>query len=194
MLTNAYVLYVKVNEEFGIPKRKLLSQHDFRKIIAIAWINKSYFKKYVESKEECREMVIEYERVKRKRGTVASISSISSASGVVTRSKDTTDDNIPVEKKQRATALTDVALKSVVGKFACRLIPELDHLPMPKTGSNVRCALHRWGNKTTVQRSVMMCPTCNIQLCLNCYKIFHSERDLVGKKNDMFPKDESNKE
>lgn len=44
MLTNAYVIYKKVNEENGIPKEDLLLQHDFGKAIAIAWINPGYFK------------------------------------------------------------------------------------------------------------------------------------------------------
>ena len=41
MITNAYVIYLHVNLENGMKKAYLLSQHDFRKAVALAWINPS---------------------------------------------------------------------------------------------------------------------------------------------------------
>ena len=40
MITNAYVIYLHVNIENGI-KKYLLSHHDFRKAVALSWINPS---------------------------------------------------------------------------------------------------------------------------------------------------------
>ena len=41
MMTNAYICYLKVNADYGTPKNKLLSHHDFQKQIAIDWIRAS---------------------------------------------------------------------------------------------------------------------------------------------------------
>ena len=41
MITNAYVIYLHVNLENGMKKKDLLSHHDFRKVVALAWINPS---------------------------------------------------------------------------------------------------------------------------------------------------------
>jgi hypothetical protein len=38
MLVNAYVLYVKHNTMMGKQKKRLLSQYEFRKQIALVWI------------------------------------------------------------------------------------------------------------------------------------------------------------
>ena len=39
MLTNAYIMYMKVNmEEYGVAKKDLMTHHDFRKTIALYWI------------------------------------------------------------------------------------------------------------------------------------------------------------
>ena len=40
LLTNAYVMYVLVNTFiYGFNKRQLMPHHDFRRAIAVAWIN-----------------------------------------------------------------------------------------------------------------------------------------------------------
>ena len=40
MMTNAYVMYVSVNTFiYGFNKNQLMSHHDFRRAIAVAWIN-----------------------------------------------------------------------------------------------------------------------------------------------------------
>ena len=39
MLTNAYIMYIKINVSDGAEKKNLLSHHDFWKAIAFAWIN-----------------------------------------------------------------------------------------------------------------------------------------------------------
>ena len=39
MINNAYVIYLHVNIENGIKNIYLLSHHDFRKAVTVAWIN-----------------------------------------------------------------------------------------------------------------------------------------------------------
>ena len=44
MLTNAYVMKCKIDLEEGVKKKYLMSQHDFRKHVEIAWMNPEEFK------------------------------------------------------------------------------------------------------------------------------------------------------
>ena len=80
--------------------------------------------------------------------------------------------------------MTDETLKQN-GNLRNRLNSALDHLPEPTTiSSNPRCALHRWvGIEKKAQ--IMKCTTCNVNLCLDCYKKFHSVVDLVSIKQSL---------
>ena len=41
MLTNVYIMYIKINLKNGKQKNKLLSHHDFKKYIALVQVNPS---------------------------------------------------------------------------------------------------------------------------------------------------------
>ena len=49
MLTNVYVMKCKIDLEEGVDKKDLMSQYEFRKIVAIALINPEEFKRFVPS-------------------------------------------------------------------------------------------------------------------------------------------------
>jgi hypothetical protein len=42
LLTNAYVVYIKVNIAEGVDRKQLLSHYEFRKQIALNWLDSSY--------------------------------------------------------------------------------------------------------------------------------------------------------
>jgi hypothetical protein len=42
LLTNAYVVYIKVNTAEGVDQKQLLSHYEFRKEIALNWLDSSY--------------------------------------------------------------------------------------------------------------------------------------------------------
>ena len=42
--------------------------------------------------------------------------------------------------------------------------------------SQTKCDLHNYLGD---------CPTCNANLCIDCYKLFHEEPDIVGKKKSL---------
>ena len=154
MLTNAYIVYLKVNEEAGIEKKKLLSQHDFRKEIAMTWISPKYYDDY------------KGKQVKRKTREITSFSSVSMQS---------------LESRTCNRITNDDALLPL-GKLGCRLDVEKDHLPMAKAGPTNQCAMHRWSCGEEVYSMVSFCPTCKVNLCIDCYRPFHYDRDLVNNK------------
>ena len=98
MLVISYVIYIIVNITEGIPKKYLLSHHNFRKAIAMNWINPDRY--YLQDQYSTTSS-------KRKCKTASSVSSLSSS----TLESDSTMMNrhfeVKVLKKQRETTITD---------------------------------------------------------------------------------------
>ena len=74
------------------------------------------------------------------------------------------------------------------GLLRCRLDRELDHLHVAKVSGTSQCAMHRWAGGDEVYANVSYCPTCRVNLCVNCYRPFHYDRDLVDNKSKYCPK------
>ena len=75
MLTNAYIMYMKVNmEEYGVAKKDLMTHHDFRKAIALYWINPAEYDQELKAKKS-------YD-VKRKSSSTSTVSSVTVDSSV----------------------------------------------------------------------------------------------------------------
>jgi hypothetical protein len=161
LLTNAYVVYIKVNVAEGVEKKHLLSHYDFRKEIALNWLDSSYEPRTHRIKEAPT----------KKTGLSSMFSSPSSVSTITTASS------------LRATYCNDSSLAEN-GALNCRLDTTLPHLPSRKTGTKSQCALHRWtGNR--MEAGILYCRSCNIHLCIDCYEIFHTESNLVAKKKEL---------
>ena len=161
MLSNAYIIYVQVNEEHGVNKRNLLSHHDFQKSIALSWIQKTG----------------KYSIRKRKRGrTTDSISPLTidfSSTALSTTSASSAD-------CPKCSRVTDDSLQPITGGLSRRLDVTLDHLPDPSK-SNSRCSLHRFVGIET-ERQVAYCATCKVNLCIKCYRFFHRIADVKSLK------------
>ena len=164
MLTNAYIMYVKVmQEEYGIEKKHLISHHDFREAIALYWIN---------PKEYDDGLKTEANEGKRKRSSASTISSITNSTPVSYN-----------KNKRIKTGLhhvTDQSLCPIKGSLRCRLDPQVDHIPDEANG-RARCRLHWWGGVET-QKRVLACPECGVSFCVKCYRLFHKEPNIVAMK------------
>ena len=69
------------------------------------------------------------------------------------------------------------------GSLRIRLDTSHDHLP-EEANEKARCSMHRWlGYETTSQ--ISHCPTCNVNLCVKCYRIFHYTPNLVSMKAQL---------
>ena len=162
MMSNAYIIYLKVNDEYGIPKSKLLSHHDFQKQIALQWIGLQ--------SEENNEACI---TISKKRKASSSVTSISPL---------TLDFSLPgsTSKKIKSSRCTEDSLLPDTGNLKMRLDNTLDHLPVPAK-KNARCGLHRFVGIET-EKQVSYCSTCNVNLCLQCYRFFHKIPDVETLK------------
>ena len=113
MLTNAYIMYMKVNmEEYGVAKKYLMTHHDFRKTIALYWINSAEYDQELKAEKP-------YD-VKRKSSSTSTVSSV------------TVDSSVSYSTKKIQTGLHHVADASLcpsTDNLRCRLDPIINHIP-----------------------------------------------------------------
>jgi hypothetical protein len=161
LLTNSYVVYIKVNIAEGVDRKQLLTHYEFRKEIALNWLDSSYEPRTHQVKDTPR----------KKTGVSSMFSSPSSVSTITTTSS------------LRATFCTDASLAEN-GALQCRLDTTRSHLPSKKRGNRPQCALHSWTG-VRKEAGILYCRSCNINLCIDCYEIFHTQSDLVGTKEQL---------
>lgn len=102
----------------------------------------------------------------------------------------------------RRTYITDASLLPNGGMHG-RLFDAAKHLPVDCDHKTIdseglekrkqpKCSLHTWfgGQYRT---KVLYCIACKLNLCVHCYKLFHSETNLVAMKDDLKKKFDSNK-
>ena len=168
-ITNAYVMYKALNMHADRNKKDLISHHDFRKRIALYWINP----------EECSNDTCN--------GTKRSLFSTSSNSR---RRRKTQSDNatsassmskistgVIQMKKSRACTVSDTSLLHSSSLSRTRMNRSLDHIGNIGKPS-ARCALHRWLGYET-EKDVHYCTSCNVNLCVPCNQNFHTVPDII---------------
>ena len=196
LLTNAYVLYKKVLLEEGVDEKNLLSQYDFRKEICLYWINPTKFAREYDT--------LPYTPLStRKRSHTATTANETIATRTSPRGKearrrmefsiaspDSTISSLTGLSSPSYTAATvnDASLH-IDGKLNRRLDNTCDHTPLLPTANRI-CQLHYWcgpvNHKMKHKQNLAYCPTCKVTLCLECYKTFHREENLVEKKDELY--------
>jgi hypothetical protein len=60
------------------------------------------------------------------------------------------------------------------------------HCPVEPARKVAKCALHRWFNRDwQCFKNVVVCSHCQVHLCISCFKLFHAERDIIGKRQEL---------
>ena len=163
-LTNCYVLYRKFYE---LHDRKPLTHYAFIENIALAWLKPSEFWQTAATENSQRPS----------RSTCTVVSSVATAASSTTVSESVKARRAIKINKKNAT-FTENTLNPYTGALRCRLNHQLNHLPVPNDKRENNCQLHYMANKTKVRAQLMKCPTCNVTLCLPCYKSFHEVANL----------------
>ena len=168
-LTNCFVLYRKYYE---LHERKYLSHYEFIKSIALAWLKPSAYWSGTTTSKTGRSRSPQPSQGS---SSVADSSSYCTvAESVISRRK------IHVNKKN--STLTNKALDPYAGSLRCRLDHNLNHLPVNNDKPETNCQLHWWASKQKIRAQLMKCSTCNVTLCIKCYKIFHEVAQLKATK------------
>ena len=163
ILVNAYVVYVSFMRREGVPEKSILSHHDFRKAIALAWINPEM---HYKQEEGATRKMLKCNNPRKRKATVTTPPPRKAHDLLAT--------------KKRTMQMTDKTLAENSKLSIRRLDSSLDHLPVPAK-DNARCSLHRWVGVET-EKDVCFCSACNVNLCHKCYKSFHVTTDIVGMK------------
>jgi hypothetical protein len=198
LLVNAYVFYVKVMEENGIPKKDRLTHLEFRQQIAIAWCSNN--EPSLKQRRRANLPIHSASAGKRKappnptpprattrRKTMQNQSVEDTPESIVAVAKATLDAS---DKKGRAAAISDTSLTALNGPYARRLEFNgyCQHW-MTEVPNRPKCALHRWacGNDCSYRYNVFSCTFCMVNLCVDCFRIFHSEpgETMVAKKKSF---------
>jgi Transposase IS4/SAP domain len=176
MLVNAFIIYKKVMEESGTPSKDWLSQYDFRRLIAMAWIGPDiHDPRRSKASGSTTGSVTGFEVRKRKR---AEDSANRRSVRICINNSATTG------KDDKAIRASDNTLQPN-GKLQCRLRRDFDHWPSPPHNNKQRCCLHRWAADIELKAQVVHCSVCNVHLCISCFKAFHTVPNIVDKKEAL---------
>ena len=166
LLTNCYILYKKFHSLHD--SKATVSHYDFIKQICLAWIDKEqYWPKSEESKK--RKAEDDKMKTRAKKRFEFDVTSSSSSTTI-------------------CTTINDKTLHPVHGKLSLRLNYSVQHYPEISKAKSSRCALHRWARDrqgAAVMSNVVVCSVCRVNLCINCFNVFHKEANILGMKEDI---------
>ena len=179
LLVNTYISYKTYMISKGMQP---MSHYEFRKAIALAWLDPS---KYWHNRLKNRNKSgASSTTTSANRTTATATSSIPSRSLPSCRKSSEflvnngTKDPTP-RKQQRCAPLNDAALCTRAGAYKHRLsVSQGAHLPMTPTANDPRCSLHSWAKNMKIRKQIVKCETCDIHLCVECYKNFHTIQDV----------------
>ena len=172
LITNAYVCYCQVCERGGVPEKDRLTHLEFRKCIALDWINKVY------TEDKKMPAISGTITVSRKRSHGSSFLS------PLTLDFEDSSSSI-TSSRRRAVKLTDNSLSKGAKLNTLRLNRNFNHLPEDASGERAWCALHRWAGKGKKSSKMLKCRICDVTMCIKCFSIFHTEEDLIGLKTSI---------
>jgi len=194
LLVNSFVVYKLVCEE---QNQRPMTHYEFRKMIALSWIDKGEVTIAERRRLRNREAwpTVNTPQIRAVRQPLSTGGQKLSS----TRRNTMTDSN---NKKRRAFTppsaelvpkmgknnhLTDASVDSANGPFGKRLDRFVGHWPL-KPDKRQYCALHRYCIKLDVRKDVVACSYCNINLCLDCFKLFHTLENLAERKAEIAKK------
>ena len=188
LLVNAYVYYKKVMEEAGVPKKEWLSHYEFRKAIALAWVQSD--EPSIKQRRKANLPANVTVLTKRKVAPLDSGRSKRRKSLGDFGSQRTTP--LPIAKSnteakstsgKKAAAIKDSSLSAITGPFSRPLDLTVGHW-IVEVPNRPKCALHRWASGLEETKNVFACSFCCVTLCAYCFTVFHTEKneDLIKKK------------
>ena len=173
MTTNAYVTYKKY---MGLLKLKHLSHYEFLKAVCVKWITEGskFFRttNNMSVGEDCNSVASSTSRVSKR-----SIDTVSTRGMITSR------------KKKKNIQFNDEVLDPFKGALKCQLDHKhVMHMPSKVENSQHKyCQLCYWGTKKKRYKDLLRCEACEVNICIDCYAIFHQEESIVAKKKKYFP-------
>ena len=171
---NSYICYWTFCEDSGI--KKPLSQYEFQKAIALAWLDCSKYWPEQYNKQNKRKRkrdnnfinVVRAPKKKMMSRICRSLSGLDSSTAASVSSASTS----------RSSRITDQSLDPRTGALRKRLSTG-QGLHMPgKSSNDAKCGMCHWAVKKRTKANVLRCTTCNISLCCDCFLRFHTKVEV----------------
>jgi len=192
LLTNAYILYCRVQEEGYVQKKIRITHYDFLLSIARAWIDRD---------ETDIRMVCRLQEKKRRQVALAEQHMTSQATATIIASPSPPKRSRTVmatalislpKSSSKAPRVNDNSLDPHKGALRSRLNHLANfHCPKEPTCKIPSCALHRWllgrSNESHGQtrNKIVTCTLCQVNLCIPCFRTFHTVADLQSQREEL---------
>ena len=95
----------------------------------------------------------------------------------------TIDSPMTTSSSKRSARVSDQSLHPTRA-LSIHLGTKYNHLPQRTTTLKARCAIHRWVG-VEMRSSIFFCLTCNVNLCVDYYKHFHQNMNIVRTKKTI---------
>ena len=183
MVTNAYIAYTKY---IKLHRMKPISHYAFLEKVALVWLKEGS----------------QFFRIKRKRkvvlvlgdqdeGTIDDDHTNGGIISVGTKGEESTNTMTRGAVKRimnaKNSCITDGALDPFKGSLKCRLDHNnVRHMPSKVPGGKHKyCQLNYWATKKKKHAQLLKCEACGVNLCVDCYALYHTEANLVGRKESL---------
>ena len=159
-----------------------MSHYEFRKQIALAWIDPTtYWKDRMKN------------NLQKKPPTTWSTETSLTASPTESRPSQKCSQSVSVASaqsiagvKKRAIHINDNTLCPMTGALRHRLsVHSSAHIPQLSDSKTPQCALHHWGGRQ-VRAFIVKCGTCGVHLCVDCFEKFHTCQEVDELKKSFF--------
>jgi HSP90 family molecular chaperone len=171
-------------EAHGVTKKDLFSHYDFRKSVAMDWINKKQqtgkrnLILMMNGELDNKSVEDEQSSNKKRHKSGSDVESAEKRSSTRLKEKEK-----EVEVTARLVRVLDASLLPD-GALKNWLRRDLFHWPK-QAKPNQQCTIHQWASNVELKDKVMRCTDCNVHLCVNCYQLFHMVPNIVDKKKQM---------
>lgn len=184
LLTNSYVAYSKYYDLVEMSEKKM-SHYDYIKAVALSWICPNRFRSPSTSTTSTSDSAVYDLEVFLPAKKKVKLSSSETYCSTTSSSSTTI--------LKRKTVVNDSSLHPSHGELICRLNTTVQHFPENKKSKHQKhtrpkCQLHRWarGRKgLEVRSNILSCDICNVNLCVDCFALFHKEANLVALKSKI---------
>ena len=158
LLVNTYVSYKEYMHYIG---KQLMSHYEFRKSIALAWLDPTtYWPNQMKKRNKSMAST-----TSNSHSTTTISSTQRSTSSISSQSNQNPSINQDNNKKW-APPVNDKTLCPREGALWCWLDMTIPHLPSASNCKEPKCALHFWACKKKHRYHMLRCTTCGIHLCI----------------------------
>ena len=182
MVTNAYISYTK---DIKLHQMKPMSHYAFLEKVALVWLKEG--SQFFRTKRKRKVLVLDEDEG----GAIDDDHTNGGIISVGTRRSESANTMTRGAVKRimnaKNSCITDGALDPFKGSLKSRSDHNnVRHMPSKVPGGKHKyCQLNYWATKKKKHAQLLKCEACGVNLCVDCYALYHTEANLVGRKESL---------